>query len=198
MRIFYRIKDFFENIPLNIHSFIQRGKRGYADTDLYDLSYYLENLISQTISQLELTTIGHPIDEFKEVDNFEAQWVDENFKEIVKNLQKRGYNNGDNGITDGLIRYRLILRRIAWDFKEQDYWNCSEENEYSDEYNDQLSPQLKQLENEPDEYEVVTQKVDKQLNKKFYKREKEIEKYRKERKQEGFKLFNKYFESLWY
>lgn len=197
MRIFYRIKNFFKETPTNIRSFIQRGKRGYADTDLYDLSDYLEKLITKSVSQLESTTIGYAVYDFKEIDDFEVQWVDKNFKEIITELEKKGYKS-DYSIYDNFIKYKLILRRIAWDFKEQSYWDCSEENEYSDEYDDQLSPQLKQLENDPNKYEVVTQKVDKQLNKDYHKREKEIEKYRKERKQEGFKLLCKYFKSLWY
>lgn len=198
MRTFYRIKNFFEEIPISIRSFVQRGKRGYADTDLYDLSDYLEKLITKSVSQLESTTIGYGVYDFKEIGGFEAQWVDKNFKEIIAELQKQGYENDDHGIYDDFIKYKLILRRIAWDFKELDYWNCSEENEYSDEYNIQLSHQLKQLENEPDKYELVTRKVNKQLTKDYNKREKEIEKYREKRKQEGFKLLYKYFESLWY
>lgn len=52
------------NIPKEIKWFIQRGKRGYADSDVWDLHYYLTDIIPPAIRQLRDETSGYPDNPF--------------------------------------------------------------------------------------------------------------------------------------
>ena len=66
----YIIKNKLEDIPLNIKSFIQRGKRGWSNRDVWGLDYYLANTITKTIYNLKENTCGFPIG------LTEGKWVD--------------------------------------------------------------------------------------------------------------------------
>jgi hypothetical protein len=41
--------------------FIQRGHRGYADCDVWNLNYYLAGWMPAAIRRLEMKRLGHPI-----------------------------------------------------------------------------------------------------------------------------------------
>jgi len=47
-------------IPSNIKYFIQRGKRGYSDQDVWNFSDYLSDVISQGVRQLIKEQHGYP------------------------------------------------------------------------------------------------------------------------------------------
>lgn len=49
----YRIIDFIKNIPKKIKWFIQRGSRGYADCDIYDLDYWFEKTFIPMLKELK-------------------------------------------------------------------------------------------------------------------------------------------------
>lgn len=66
----YGIKNKLEDIPLNIKSFIQRGKRGWSNRDTWSLDYYLSNTISKTVRHLKEHVHGVPIGLTK------GKWVD--------------------------------------------------------------------------------------------------------------------------
>src|SRR3990167_183363 len=55
-RFWEKIKD----IPREIKWFWQRGKRGYADSDLWSLDFYLESWLPEALNQLAKETIGSP------------------------------------------------------------------------------------------------------------------------------------------
>lgn len=46
--------------PLKIKSFIQRGKRGWADEDTWDLDIYLSKVISESVNHLAQNMQGCP------------------------------------------------------------------------------------------------------------------------------------------
>jgi len=58
-RFFIRIGDFF---LYDIKAFIQRGRRGYAERDIWDFYYYLASVISESIDNLKKQVHGHPMD----------------------------------------------------------------------------------------------------------------------------------------
>lgn len=60
MWIFYRIKDFIKNLPRNIKWFFQRGIRGYADCDVWDIDYWFLNTIIPMLKQFNKTKHGYP------------------------------------------------------------------------------------------------------------------------------------------
>ena len=52
--------NFISEIPLNIKSSIQRGKRGWADSDTWDFDGYLTKIIIEGITYLKKEPIGYP------------------------------------------------------------------------------------------------------------------------------------------
>jgi len=70
----YGIKNKIEEIPLRIRTFIQRGKRGWADSDSWSFDHYLANIIAGGVGNL--IKYGH-----HEVHDSEA------FKKIKKTFE---------------------------------------------------------------------------------------------------------------
>ena len=58
----YRIPRIISVIPLNIKTFIQRGKRGWADSDTWSFDWYLTNIIIEGLKHLKKHKSGHPIE----------------------------------------------------------------------------------------------------------------------------------------
>lgn len=58
----YKIRNFIDNIPLNIVSFIQRGRRGWSSRDTWSFCYYLADVISEGLKHLKKYNHGHPGD----------------------------------------------------------------------------------------------------------------------------------------
>ena len=70
-----------------IKSFIQRGRRGWAEEDTWDFDYYLSNIIAEGTKYLLVHQHGHP------KDLTEKKWR-EILKEIIWTFQylRDGYN----------------------------------------------------------------------------------------------------------
>ena len=65
INIYWSIKRFVNDIPYNIRKikwFWQRGCRGYADCDIWDMCNYLAKIILPMLKQLKGTTHGYPCD----------------------------------------------------------------------------------------------------------------------------------------
>lgn len=60
MRLFYRLKEFFNSDIYEIKYWYQRAKRGYADRDVWAIDYYLNSFMPKMIRQLKETTHGYP------------------------------------------------------------------------------------------------------------------------------------------
>lgn len=57
----WRLPDLPRDIYSKIYWFIQRGKRGYSDNDVWNFYSYLANVISEGTEQLRKEAHGHPI-----------------------------------------------------------------------------------------------------------------------------------------
>ena len=57
---FDRIKDWLPKIFRRIKWFIQRGKRGFSDRDVWGFHYYISEVISDGIRHLRLHNYGYP------------------------------------------------------------------------------------------------------------------------------------------
>jgi len=68
--LYYRVYRFVERIPLDVKTFIQRGKRGWANRDTWSFDYYLTKVISEAVYHLKENTNGMPND------LTEGQWID--------------------------------------------------------------------------------------------------------------------------
>jgi hypothetical protein len=216
MEILDNIKYFFRGLKSKIltpfraiNKFIQRGKNGYSGYDLWSLDYYMYTTLPKMIRDFEKTLHGSPSGEtFEEVDNFDFRWKTWQYNEIIESMKswdwfKETDDWDQYNLDDNYIRWRLILRRIAYCFEEFDEDLCSEKNQYKDEYFEKKFPKdtkdlFVQLEGDPKLYRINTnENIDKELEEKYWKREEEIANYRIAMKEEGFKLLSKYFECLW-
>ncbi|MEK6883753.1 MAG: hypothetical protein AABY22_29260 [Nanoarchaeota archaeon] len=57
----WRKWDWFRNIPDEIKWFIQRGKRGYADSDVWSIDGYLCSWLPSALEKLKNTNHGCPV-----------------------------------------------------------------------------------------------------------------------------------------
>lgn len=214
MKILDNIKDFFHNLKSKfltpfraIDKFVQRGRNGYSGYDLWSLDYYMYTTLPKMIRDFESTLHGNPQLKFEEVDDFDFKWKTWQYTEIIDSMKKFDwFKNTEDwdqyNFENDYIRWRLILRRIAYCFEEFDEDLCTEKNQYKDEYFEKKFPKDKEelfvpIEENPKLYQMKTNEIDKDLEEKFWKREEEIENYRIAMKEEGFKLLSKYFECLW-
>lgn len=58
--VFYRILYKIKRIPKEIKWFFQRGKRGWADCDVWGLEHYLTTVIYETLVHLKQNKNGYP------------------------------------------------------------------------------------------------------------------------------------------
>ena len=68
--LYYSIIRFCERTPREIKTFIQRGIRGYGDSDTWSLEYYLANTIEHSVKHLKENINGFA------PDMTEGQWID--------------------------------------------------------------------------------------------------------------------------
>lgn len=93
--LYYPIFRFFENVknvPNEIKWFIQRGKRGYADSDVWSLDWYLSEWLPKAIRQLKKRTNGYPLAFLKNP---------KGWKDILESIAK-GFE-ADFRIKDGVL-----------------------------------------------------------------------------------------------
>ena len=161
---------------------------------------------------------GAPELPFEELDKFPLQWINEQSSLLLKQKKESNYDEEIDlfGKEKCFDRWWFILTRIAWCLKEaspdkelyneyreefnRQLWGDSEENEKLSfkqwwnkfhkvvEYDEKGKPKLWQL---------VTGEPTPELEKKYFKKEKENAEYQKERMEEAFDLIKKYFYHLW-
>lgn len=94
------VKDLYDEVRW----FIQRGRRGYSDRDVWSLDWYLLSWMPQALEQLKRTKHGHPVTMTakswsKELDNMirglrdakkmqELDYNEKEFKAIQKSASK--------------------------------------------------------------------------------------------------------------
>ena len=61
-RVYYSVIRFCEDIYRDTRAFIQRGKRGYADCDVWSFDYYLAKVIVGALTKLKKDKCGFPIE----------------------------------------------------------------------------------------------------------------------------------------
>jgi hypothetical protein len=58
---FHTIKEWVTETPRDIKYFFQRGWRGYADTDVWSVDWYLSSFMPAAIAKLRADTHGYPM-----------------------------------------------------------------------------------------------------------------------------------------
>ena len=100
-----RIIRAIRNIIYEIKKFIQRGKRGWAYSDVWNMDVWFMEIIPQMLQHLKNNHAGHPV--------YDINDSDEN-------------NDG---------KYKYYLNRMTYLLEEMDEEKCSQKNEYFDEEN---------------------------------------------------------------
>lgn len=212
-RLQHKIKDFFFERKMAK----QRKKKGYADCDCWGLYYWLGATLPKMILRLRDFKHGAPELKFEEVETFPLDWL---IPEIEKKQKEYDESDDDEGFDLYSIfdRWYLILTRIAFCLQQSNEEITEIPNEYSEEYDRQIwGNRLDDLDKKsvkdwlnsifkvkeydekgkPKTYELVTNEPDKEIEEKYYQREKEIFQYREKMKDEAFDLIKKYFYALW-
>lgn len=114
-------------IPCRIKHFMQRGLRGYSDADVWDLGYYLANIISGALQQLK--------------DNSWAEFMNSReFAKMVATFEtaKRIWNSGLLYMPDGehTEKDRREMRKLCKENKDNPYFGrvmgSAERRKYED------------------------------------------------------------------
>ncbi len=100
--VYYRIKHFVKETPLNVRTFLQRGKRGWGDSDVWGLSHYLSKTISETVKHLKENNHGHPCG------LTEGKWID------ILNEISRTFDLAKRMDENELYYIKGQLRRKKW------------------------------------------------------------------------------------
>lgn len=187
----------------------QRAKRGFSDDMCWGMYNWFLETFPKMIINLRDMKHGYPELDFEEIEKIPISWIKSASKEINEINKKDGYDEFD--IEDGFNRWQLILTRIAYCLTQADEDTTEIKNEYQDEYFNQVFGDNHQIqENETfrdwwnrrfekveSGYIMKTNEPSKELEKKYFDREKEIYEYRNKMKDEAFDLLKKYFWDLW-
>jgi len=96
--IYWRIVRFWEKVryfPREIKWFIQRGKRGYSDSDIWGFHDYLRQILAKGLKQLAKNTHGWPdIDEAKTYKDWQKilRTMAEGFQAVIDYDEKVYFN----------------------------------------------------------------------------------------------------------
>lgn len=116
MNIIEHIKDKFYEIKW----FIQRGRRGYADCDVWDLQAYLSRVIADSVGQLRDKGVSYPVGVTYEQWNSILSQIIEGFDacsnfDLERSLEDPAYVDD---VEDKLDTSFDLFRRYFWDLWE--------------------------------------------------------------------------------
>lgn len=201
-----------ENMPLEeLMNFKEFKKKGFISENVWNLDCWLSETFPKMIRELADTTHGYPQENFEEVENFPLDWVKDTVAEINRKRQNKIEVTSPFNIDEPSDRWELVLLRMAYCFERADKFEEFEENEYSEEYFNQLFGRNHEMKKHESfrkwwkrrtvkvkgGYQLVQNNPDKELQEKYYNREKEIWEHKVVYKNEAMDLLKKYFYDLW-
>jgi len=181
----YRIFDKIKYFPQDVKHVYQRARKGYSFRDLWSIDYWFMEMMPKMLTDFKKNLHGCPA-------------------QFTTREDRTEYQDVDKGVKD----WEDVLDRMIFCFREMNDDTCSMKNEYNDEYFKQLH---KPFEGKPWKdrfipceeeehkgcYRLNTGEVEPELEENYRKKTLEIEAYKDNMKNEGFKLFSKYFWNLW-
>jgi len=107
-----------QDLYYKVKYFIQRGKRGWADCDVWDLDHYICDLMIQTLTHLKTITNGCPPELFdKNATNQSWKWekildeIIEGFNAGKEIIDEKNIFNIEN-IEDYQKEYKYLLKKF--------------------------------------------------------------------------------------
>lgn len=108
---------------MRIRNFIQRGKKGYCDEDLYSIDAWFIDIFPRMLEEFIECKRGYPYNRerlYEEVKNMPPVWLERQKEVVNKMLEKYGdsYN-----LEDGMCCWIIILLRMKHCFERCDEWH---------------------------------------------------------------------------
>lgn len=207
-----KVKKEKANMALEeLNNFREYRRKGFIAEDIWNLDCWLSKTFPKMIRALAETTHGYPQEDFEEVENFPLDWVKDTVSEINRKRQNKIEVTSLFNIDEPSDRWELVLLRMAYCFERADKFEEFEENEYSEEYFNQLFGRDHEMKKHESfrkwwkrrtikvegGYQLIEHEPDKNLQEKYYNREKEIWEHKVAYKNEAMDLLKKYFYDLW-
>lgn len=211
-RIKRKAKREKEDMPLEeLNNFRIYRKKGFISQDIWNLDNWLTETFPKMIRELADTTHGYPQEEFEEIEEFPLEWTKNTIDEINRKRQNKIEITSPFDIDNEADRWELILLRMAYCFERADKFEDFEENEYSEEYFNQVFGRDHKMKKHESfkkwwkrrtikvegGYQLIEHEPDEELQKNYYNREREIWENKVAYKNEALDLLKKYFYDLW-
>ncbi len=207
------LKIAFREWRYNHRAAKQRKKQGFANSDCWNLNYWLLSTFPKMVLKLRDTCHGAAEVEYKEIESMPMDWLLPEIERISVQREKNDVEDFD--LYSIFDRWYLILTRIAYCLTQANDELTEIENEYEEEFNEQVWGKSDDTLNfsqwwnkhhvveeydskgKPKLYRLVTNDPDPELKEKYFNREKEIAEYRESMKNEGMELVKKYLYYMW-
>lgn len=150
----------------------QRAKQGFADIDVWNHYDWFIYTARRMLKQLKKEHMGFPPDVLSLANQNRLAFGTEEEKKYYSGKGARAWED--------------ILDRMIFLLYEMDEEKCSQKNEYQESFEKYLEKK------HPEKHEGYQD-----IRQKYYDREKEISQYRNKCKNDFFKLYSKWFWSLW-
>ena len=102
MNLYYKIRNTFIELKYELRSRWQRFKRGYADSDVWDMDHWFMRTVKLMLIHLRDCGIGVPNDLYQDVDNKEREKWEAVLTEMIECLELMDEDNAEKylGIAD--------------------------------------------------------------------------------------------------
>lgn len=207
-----KIKKEKEKMTLEqLQQFKQFQKKGYISENIWSLDCWLCETFPKMLRELAETTHGAPQEDFDEINNFPTKWIKDTVDEINRKRSNSIEVQAPFDIDNLFDRWELVLVRMAYCFERAHKFEDFEENEYQEEYFNQVFGNdrhknkhesfkkwwKRRTKKVDGGYLFIQSEPDKELEKKYFERQKEIEENKDDFKNEAMNLLKKYFYDLW-
>lgn len=207
-----KVKKEKANMALEeLNNFREYRRKGFIAENVWNLDCFLTGTFSKMIRSLADTTHGYPQENFEEVEKFPLEWTKNTIEEINRRRQNKIEVTSPFDIDKPADRWELVLLRMAYCFERADKFEDFEENEYSEEYFNQVFGRDHKMKKHESfrrwwkrrtikvegGYQLIEHEPDKDLQENYYNREREIWEHKVAYKDEAIDLLKKYFYNLW-
>lgn len=207
-----KVKKEKANMALEeLNNFREYRRKGFIAENVWNLDCFLTGTFSKMIRSLADTTHGYPQENFEEVEKFPLEWTKSTIEEINRRRQNKIEVTSPFDIDKPADRWELVLLRMAYCFERADKFEDFEENEYSEEYFNQVFGRDHKMKKHESfrkwwkrrtikvegGYQLIEYEPDKDLQENYYNREREIWENKVAYKNEALDLLKKYFYNLW-
>lgn len=199
--MFWKIKNTIKEFIDERRYRKQRKKNGYAVCDLWGMDYWFSELLPRMLKDMKNRKYAYSELEYEEVNSLPEKFIDNCKEEFLKNFEdidKFDY------VKDGFVREYIIISRIEYCFREYYNWLSKEFelNKYYEEHSKDLDRRFHWDAERDGKHYIEIDEPDteesKELDKLYNEEQTRLLEHYTKLKNEGLKLFVKYFDYLNY